>query len=172
MELHNLKQTDHYYRFNLPIGKLNTLIVRTNHPEEVRFVEFDTFVNNPYWEGVGYDIEMYQIEDALKKDKKFDLQEDWQDTVVDTEHVDVEHVDIIAKLVKIIPCNFITPLDFDTLSNSFSKFEGHHRLIALYYLNFGEDFLIPMCLSGHADFIETHLDPYYLPYKEISLQWK
>ena len=59
-----MSQLYRYYKFNLPTGKLKTLTVRTNYPEEVRFVKFTTFIRNPYCTGVAYDIDIYQIDEA------------------------------------------------------------------------------------------------------------
>jgi len=158
-----------YCKYDLPIGKLNQLVVKTKYPDEVYFVRFLKFIQNPYWRGFAYDLHSTDIELAVNLDKQFDLKSGWQNTL--SKH-DIDHVDIIAKLVKLIPNNYIDCLDFDTYSCSVSKVEGHHRLLALLYLNDGEDFMFPVNLSGEVEFIEKWIEYVHLSYKEIALKCK
>ena len=75
-------------------------------------------------------------------------------------HKDVSHVDIIANLIRLIPINGCEPLSYDTFARDVSNINGHHRLIALCFINRNkDDFLIPISLNGIVSELERLFTP-------------
>lgn len=118
-----------FYNFILEGQGYYPFLVQTNYPEEVDFLWFSEFIKNPKWGGFAYECTDAELVEALHQNKQFTLQDDYQDI-----DISILHIDIIAKLITLIPTEFIYPIEFDTFSRAFSNFEGHHRLRALQYL--------------------------------------
>jgi hypothetical protein len=131
-------------------------------------IKFEDFENAEWFSGYAYPISNETIDYALEmlENKEIydlvysEIDRDWQDafelnenTIIQDSMKDALR---IAMLVLLIRNNgiVINPVDIDTFSNSTSCLEGHHRLLALKYLNYKE---FPAYLSGDIDALESNL---------------
>lgn len=153
------------YKFILEGQSHYPFSVQTGYPEEVDFLWFSEFIKNPKWGGFAYECTDTELVEALHQNKQFTLQDNYQDI-----DISILHIDIIAKLITLIPTEFIYPIEFDTFSRAFSNFEGHHRLRALQYLFRNQkDFIFPTYLGGYVDFIQEFFHPIKVMSIELQL---
>ena len=131
-------------------------------------IKFEDFEKSELFSGYAYDVSNETIDYALNmlENKEIydlvysEIDRDWQDafelnenTIIQDSMKDALR---IAMLVLLIRNNgiVINPVDIDTFSNSTSCLEGHHRLLALKYLNYKK---FPAYLSGDIDALESNL---------------
>ena len=131
-------------------------------------IKFEDFEKSELFSGYAYDVSNETIDYALNmlENKEIydlvysEIEKDWQDafelsanTIINDSMKDALR---IAMLVLLIRDNgiIINPVDIDTFSNSTSCLEGHHRRLALKYLNYKE---FPAYLSGDIDALESNL---------------
>jgi hypothetical protein len=134
--------------------------VRTSYPEDVSIITYSNLISQDTWEGIAYTyIDSKMITDAIKKVKIIELESDFWSTMRKY-HKDVNHVDIITNLIRLIPINGCEPLCYDTFSRDVSNLDGHHRLITLCFINRNkDDFLIPISLNGIVSELERLFTP-------------
>lgn len=129
--------------------------VRTEYPEDVSIITHNNLISQETWADIAYPhVDHAMIEIALHNEsaQKLVLHNDFWET---QKKYGASHQAIIARLVNSIKINGCYPLQYDTFSRDHSHIDGHHRLIALRFLNRNkDDFLIPINLSGLVDELE------------------
>ena len=133
--------------------------VRTSYPDDVSIITYSNLISQDTWAGIAYPyIDSEIITNAIKKAKIIELESDFWLTM--KYHKDVSHVDIITNLIRLIPINGCEPLSYDTFARDVSNINGHHRLIALCFINRNkDDFLIPISLNGIVSELERLFTP-------------
>lgn len=141
---------------NLTLANLPTLNRKIHIYSDLTWVSFARFEEWDYFCGYAYAIkqkDLFVANQFLKRRKIYDLvlseiNQDWQDAVLLQNSqipTEIKHILRIAMLVRLIPSEGVVPVCIDTYSRSYSKLEGHHRLIALKLLKYDA---FPAYLSG------------------------
>jgi hypothetical protein len=145
---------------------INKIKILTDYPEEVVWVKFTKFESWEFFYGYAYNVELVKIQAAINLLRNKQIYElvyseidlDWQDAkeLKFSKDIsqDLKHLIRIACLIELIPQKGIRPVHIDTYSRSYSKLEGHHRLLALKFLGFE---VFPVFLSGRIRILEALL---------------
>jgi hypothetical protein len=128
--------------------------------DDFTIINFNKYEQWELFQGYAYQIPTNTITHCIKLIKNNqqlhsllsqEINKDWEDARQLQEYKQVndnlKHPLRIALLTLIIPTNGLLPVSIDNMSKSHSYTEGHHRLLALKYLNYQQ---FPAYLSGYT----------------------